>query len=196
MVDVYRVAELQLRPILPKHARRVSRRDGDAGQDRLRIVGQELRPASLSGEAWMDENNNGLREPEEAPFMDAEIRVLNEDGSLYRTLITDREGRFAVALWADKLFDSGNISHAFVIGDMSLFLDEWIRNNTSSTALLLQAVRSLQGMEPVNLDILPISAQREGLRLGGIAPAVIVTVMLPLLVLLAAALVLWPRKYL
>ena len=125
---------------------------------------------------------------------DAYIRNFGDGESTSRQQPGDREGRFAVALWADKLFDSGNISHAFVIGDMSLFLDEWIRNNTSSTALLLQAVRSLQGMEPVNLDILPISAQREGLRLGGIAPAVIVTVMLPLLVLLAAALVLWPRK--
>jgi len=125
---------------------------------------------------------------------DAYIRNFGDGESTSRQQPGDREGRFAVALWADKLFDSGNISHAFVIGDMSLFLDEWIRSNTSSTALLLQAVRSLQGMEPVNLDILPISAQREGLRLGGIAPAVIVTVMLPLLVLLAAALVLWPRK--
>ena len=44
-------------------------------------------------------------------------------------------------------------------------------------------MRSLQGQEPLNLDIVPITAQRQGLALGNITPAVIVTVMLPLLVL-------------
>ena len=133
-----------------------------------------LSPILMTGEAYIRNFGDGLSTSSQQPG--------------------DKEGRFAVALWADKLFDSGNISHAFVIGDFSLFSDAWIRSNTSSTPFLLQIVRSLQGREPVNLDIVPITAQREGLSLGDITPAVIVTVMLPLLVLLGAVLVLWPRR--
>ena len=125
---------------------------------------------------------------------EAYIRNFGDGESTSRQQPTDEEGRFAVAVWADKLFDTGMLSHAFVIGDLTLFTDAWIRSNTSSTALLLQVIRFLQGREPVNLDILPIQAQRESLSLGNIAPAVIVTVMLPLLVLLGAVLVLWPRR--
>ena len=125
---------------------------------------------------------------------EAYIRNFGDGESTSQQQPGDEEGRFAVAVWADKLFENGKLSHAFVIGDLSLFTDSWIRGNTSSTALLLQVIRTLRGREPVNLDILPIQAQREGLALGDIAPAVIVTVMLPLLVLLGAALVLWPRR--
>ena len=106
----------------------------------------------------------------------------------------DETGHFPVALWADKMFDDGTISHAFILGNASLFTDYWTVNNTDSTAFLLQVVRSLQGKTPVNLDILPKNALREGLTLGSLTPAVIVTVALPLLVLLAAVLVLWPRR--
>lgn len=125
---------------------------------------------------------------------EAYIRNFGDGESTSQQQPGDEEGRFAVAVWADKLFDSGAISHAFVIGDFTLFSDAWISGNTSSTALLLQVIRTLQGRESVNLDILPVQAQRESLRLGSIAPAVIVTVMLPLMVLLGAVLVLWPRK--
>jgi hypothetical protein len=75
-----------------------------------------------------------------------------------------------------------------------MFLNYWMQSSTSSTAFLLQMVQSLQGREPVNLDIVPVTAQRQGLSLGNITPAVIVAVMLPLLVLLGALLVLLPRK--
>ncbi|MBR6185075.1 MAG: Gldg family protein [Clostridia bacterium] len=125
---------------------------------------------------------------------EAYIRNFGDGESTSQQQPSDPEGHFAVAVWADKLFDSGIISHAFVIGDLTLFVDSWIRSNTSSTALLLQVIRFLRGSEPVSLDILPIQAQRESLSLKDITPAIIVTVMLPLLVLLGAVLVLWPRK--
>ena len=106
----------------------------------------------------------------------------------------DLEGVFPVAVWADKMFEDGTVSRAFVIGNMTMFLDYWVQNNTDSNAFLLQMMRSLQGRDPVNLNILPKNALREGLSLGNLTPAVIVTVLLPLLVVLGAALVLLPRK--
>lgn len=106
----------------------------------------------------------------------------------------DEEGRFAVSMWSDKMFENGVVSHMFILGDSNVFTDYWMQINTSSSAYLLQAVRSLQEKEPINLDIVPKQAQREGLTLKSLTPAVIVIVMLPLLVLLGALLVLMPRK--
>ncbi|MBR5111402.1 MAG: Gldg family protein [Clostridia bacterium] len=106
----------------------------------------------------------------------------------------DPEGRFAVSMWSDQMFENGAVSHMFVLGDSNVFTDYWMQLNTSSTAFLLQVIHSLQEKEAVSLDIIPKPAQRESLNLGNITPAVIVTVMLPLLVLLGALLVLLPRK--
>ena len=51
-----------------------------------------------------------------------------------------------------------------------------------------------QGKSPVNLDILPINALRDGLRLTDITPAVIVTAAVPLMVVALALMILLPRK--
>ena len=136
--------------------------------------GVMLSPVLMTGEAYIRNYEDGLNVTQQQPG--------------------DEEGRFCVALWSDKMLEDGTVSHAFVLGDMTMFLNYWMQGSTSSTAFLLQMVRSLQGQEPLNLDIVPITAQRETLALGNITPAVIVTVMLPLLVLLGALLVLWPRK--
>lgn len=106
----------------------------------------------------------------------------------------DLTGRFPVALWSDKMFDNGIQSHAFVMGEEVSFLDYYQLTNTDSKPFLLQMVRSLHGQAPVNLDIMPKEGIRNGLYLGSITPAIIVVAMLPLLVILGAALVLLPRK--
>lgn len=107
---------------------------------------------------------------------------------------TDKEGYFDVALWTEKMFDDGTVSKALVIGNADLFTDYWLQNNTDAPSFLLQMLRALQGKSPVNLDIVPKNAIREGLRLDNMTPAVIVTVMLPVLVIVGAVLVLLPRK--
>ncbi len=136
--------------------------------------GVALSPVLVTGQAYIRNIEDGLNVADQQP--------------------TDEEGRFVVAMWSDKMFDGGAVSHALALGDATLFLNYWMQSSTSSTPFLLQMLRSLQGQEPVNLDILPKTAQRDGLSLGNLTPALIVTVMLPLLVALGAALVLWPRK--
>ena len=136
--------------------------------------GVMLSPVLVTGQAYLRHFEDGLSVSDQQPG--------------------DEDGPFAVALWSEKMFEDGALSRMFLIGDMTMFLDVWMQSNTPSTAFLLQIVRSLQGKTPVNLDILPKAAAREGLALGSLTPAVIVAVMLPLLVLLGAVLVLWPRK--
>lgn len=125
---------------------------------------------------------------------DAFIRTYADGVSLSEQQPGDEEGVFALALWADRIEDSGKVSHLFAIGNLSVFTDEWVKNNTDAAAFLLQAVRTLQGGEALNLNILPKNALREGLTLKSLTLPVIVIALLPLLVILAAALILWPRR--
>ena len=106
----------------------------------------------------------------------------------------DREGYFPVAVWTDKMFDDGTLSHALVLGNVDVLTDSWLHNNTHASAFLMQMIQSLQGKEAVQLDIVPRNAIREGLGLGNITPAIVAAVLLPLLILIGALLVLVPRK--
>lgn len=124
----------------------------------------------------------------------AYIRSLTDGTNDSSQQPNDPVGYFPLAVWTDKVLPDGTVSHAFICGNLTVFTDYWTIRNTDSTAFLLQMLRSLQGRDPVNLDILPINALRDGLRLNDLTPAVIVTVMIPLLVVVFALMVLLPRR--
>lgn len=55
-------------------------------------------PAKLSGQVWLDENNNGRMEPEEKTPKGTALTIQDEEtGSVFATLTTDEEGRFSAA---------------------------------------------------------------------------------------------------
>jgi protocatechuate 3,4-dioxygenase beta subunit len=57
-----------------------------------RLVGAAL-PASLKGDVWLDANNNGLKEPEEALLSGLEVQVFDTmAGSVFTTMTTDENG--------------------------------------------------------------------------------------------------------
>ena len=136
--------------------------------------GVQRTPLLLTGEAYIRLFTDGLDDISKQPG--------------------DQEGVFPVAVWSDRMSEEGRVSRLFIVGNVSMFVDYWVQNSTDANAFLLQMLRSLQGEDPVNLNILPKTALRQGLSLGSLTPAVIAAVMLPLLVLLAALLVLLPRK--
>lgn len=119
-------------------------------------------------------------------YADGLDTTARQEGDLY--------GYFNVAVWTDKMFEDGQISHALILGNVDVLCDYWLQNNTHASSFLLQMMRSLQGKSPVNLEITPKNALRENLRLTSITPAVVAVVLLPLIVLCGALLVLLPRK--
>lgn len=128
----------------------------------------------------------------------AYIRTLPGDGSAItiEQQEGDRSGAFALALCADRAFDTGIRSRAFIIGNSSLFLDEWMYSYTYSGELLLQTAQYLQGKAPVNLDIIARDAVRPQLSFdSAAAPAVLLTLP-PFIVAVLAVAVLRPRKHL
>ena len=59
-----------------------------------RLVGAVL-PGSLKGYVWLDANNNGLQEPEEAFLRGLKVQVFDtQDGSVFATLTTDEFGAY------------------------------------------------------------------------------------------------------
>lgn len=124
----------------------------------------------------------------------AYIRNLTDGLDTTQQQPTDESGYFNIALWTDKMYEDGTLSHAVIIGNADLFCNDVLLNNTDSGVFFLQMIRSLQGKDPVDLDIVPKNGVREGLRLDKITPAVLVTFLLPVLVICGALMVLLPRK--
>ena len=108
----------------------------------------------------------------------------------------DRTGPFALALCASRVFDGGQNSRAFMIGNDSMFLDNWMYAYTYSGELLLQVSQYLQGKPPVDLDILSRPAVRQQLNVSNAAAPVVLLTLLPMLVAVLAVAVLLPRRHL
>lgn len=136
--------------------------------------GVSLSPVLVTGNAYIRNYLDGLATSDQQPG--------------------DEQGRFVVSLWADKIFEDGVQSQAFIMGEEYSFLDIHQLTTTDSKPFLIQMVRSLHDQTPVNLDILPRIGVREGLYLGSLTPAVIIIILLPLVVILGAAIILLPRK--
>jgi len=54
-----------------------------------------LRPATLGGVTWQDENNNGVRDPNEEPVPDVAIQVIDEEGTVVEVVESDDNGEYA-----------------------------------------------------------------------------------------------------
>ncbi len=106
---------------------------------------------------------------------------------------TDEEGVFALAVLARRISKDGSISKAEIIGNTLMFTDYWVESNTYSADFLYESLQYLQGESPISLDIAP-KESRENLRMTSLVPAYVVICVFPLLILLAALLILLPRK--
>ena len=139
--------------------------------------------------------------------LSVQVALESTEGAYIRTLgagstvsierqADDRTGPFALALCASRVFDGGQSSRAFIIGNDSMFLDNWMYAYTYSGELLLQVSQYLQGKPPVDLDILSRPAVRQQLNVSNAAAPVVLLTLLPMLVAVLAVAVLLPRRHL
>ncbi len=106
---------------------------------------------------------------------------------------TDKEGDFVIAAMCTRVENDGTRSRMFIQGCTAMFT-EYSALNSYSYAYLLQVLQTLQGKSPVNLNILPRDAIRPTLSAASLTPAILITVLLPLIVLAIALVVLLPRR--
>ncbi len=106
----------------------------------------------------------------------------------------DRTGPFSLALQAQRVTGEGFVSRAFICGSSGMMTEEQIYAMTDARELIIRVAEYLTGQSRTILDIEARSALRPALsaRSNGLG-SLIVTIM-PLGVLLAAAVVLWRRK--
>lgn len=158
-----------------------------SGQDRLMLAG--ARAFSMPSAAQADLQVTSLLKSGKAY-----LRAFDENNIILQQQEGDPEGIFDLALYSDRADIQGTHSRAFVIGNSSVFTDEWLYQNTYSTEFLMQVIQTIYTQHPTDISIQPKVAFRPSLGFGSMALPATIIAALPLLVLVIALLVLTPRK--
>lgn len=124
----------------------------------------------------------------------AYLRSLKGDMTTLEQLDEDELGPFALGLQARRVTTEGYISRAFVLGCSTLLTDSQIHAMTDSQEFILRVMEFLLDTEPVDLGIMAKAALRPQLSVESVALGSVLLVALPLAVLAAAFVVLWPRR--
>ena len=159
-----------------------------SGQDILLIPGS--RAVDVSSQRDTDIFAESILKSGEAyirHFEDGTESLERQDG--------DETGRFDLAVLARRYDGETPKGTVIAIGNASMFTEEWIYENTYQDAFLRMLLRSLSTLQPVSLDIDVKSAVRPILSVGSLLPAVIIACIFPLIVLLAALIILLPRRH-
>lgn len=106
----------------------------------------------------------------------------------------DPTGPFALALQAARVTSTGDISRAFVLGCSTLLTSSDLYAMTVSESFLIRAVEYLLDTEPVDLGIVSRLALRPQLSVDSALPGSFLLLLLPVSVICAAVVVLWPRR--
>ncbi len=106
----------------------------------------------------------------------------------------DVKGELTLAILSGRMHANGTVSRLFAIGNSTVFTDEYMYQRTFNEAFILQLMGELLPQKTVSLDIMAKSAFHPGLKAGTVNAGIALLVALPLTVLLAAVLVLGPRR--
>ena len=89
---------------------------------------------------------------------------------------------------------NGNVSRMFALGNSTMLTDEYIYQSTFNEQFLTAVLKELVPSGEISLDIMASSAFRPSQTVGSQTMGVALLVALPLLILLAAAFFLLPRR--
>lgn len=106
----------------------------------------------------------------------------------------DVTGRFPLALLANRAFEDGTRSKAFIISNSSMFTDVWMQQNTYSSELLLNVIGHLDPGDAIQLAIRPKDAIRPPYQPGSIVLTNLLLVLMPASVAAAGVIVLLRRR--
>ena len=143
--------------------------------------------------------------PEEGDRNLTVMTVLQSDEKSYRKMMTasttnmeraegDPEGPFALALEARRVTAEGYVSRAFALGCSTALTERQLYAMTDVQQLIIRVMEFLLGTGASDLNIMARTALRPALGPGSTGLGSVLIAALPAAVLLAAFLVLWPRK--
>lgn len=106
----------------------------------------------------------------------------------------DELGPFALGLQARRVTTEGYISRAFVLGCSTVLTDAQVHSMTDSQEFILRVAEFLLNTEPTDLGIMAKTALRPQLSVESVRLGSVLIIALPMAVLAAAFIVLWPRR--
>lgn len=124
----------------------------------------------------------------------AYVRRVSDGAEGYDKRPGDAQGEISVALYAHRMYANGTVSRMFAAGSSALFIWEYIYESTYCEEFLMAVLGEMLPQSKVDLDIMASAALRPSLRVGSRTVGIVLLVLIPLLVLLAAFIVLWPRR--
>lgn len=121
-------------------------------------------------------------------------KVMTKDTVTIDKTAEDEEGSFALALEARRVTADGYVSRAFIIGCSAALADQQLYAMTDSQQFTIRVMEFLLQTDASDLQIAPKEAVRPALGTGSTNLGSVLLVALPLSVLLAAILILGPRR--
>lgn len=122
------------------------------------------------------------------------LKVLDSSSLSLDKAEGDPEGPFPLALEARRVTTEGYVSRAFIIGCSAVLTEQQVWSMTDAQQFILRVTEFLQDLGASNLNIMAKDALRPSLGPGSTEAGSVIIVALPALVLLAALLVLVPRR--
>ena len=124
----------------------------------------------------------------------AYLKQLSPDMTSIEKAAEDPSGPFTLALQAQRVTAGGYVSRAFLCGSSGMMTEEQIYAMTDAQQLILRMTEHLTGQSGSNLEIMGKSAVRPALSARGNGMGSVIVTVMPLAVLMAAAIVLLRRK--
>lgn len=130
--------------------------------------------------------------------------LLSGEGSYLRSLDNstaltkqpgDEDGPFALALESYRFSETGDVSRAVAIGSTATLTSEYYYAMTHAQEFIIRTMEYLVDSAASNLHIMARSAVRPGLSADALTLGSLLLVLLPLSVLAAALVILYPRRY-
>lgn len=130
--------------------------------------------------------------------------LLSGEGSYLRSLTNsaslakqpdDPEGPFALALEAYRFSSTGDVSRAVILGSTGTLTSEYYYSMSHAQEFIIRVMEYLVDSAASNLQIMARSAVRPGLSADALTLGSILLVALPLCVLGAALIILYPRRH-
>ena len=130
--------------------------------------------------------------------------LLSGEGSYLRSLsgstslskqAGDKEGPFALALEAYRFSDTGDVSRAVILGSTGTLTSEYYYSMSHGQEFIIRVMEYLVDSAASNLGIMARAAVRPGLSADALTLGSLLLVALPLAVLAAALIILYPRRY-
>ena len=132
--------------------------------------------------------------------------LLSGEGSYLRSLSSsltsldkqegDPEGPFVLAMEAYRFSETGDVSRAVILGSSAMLTSDYYYSITHGQEFIIRTMEYLVDSNASNLNIMARTAVRPGLSADALSMGSMMLVALPLTVLGAALLILYPRRHL